>query len=226
MRARQIVRRGFTLVETVVTVGIIGALAAVVYPTVVKQFDSADPTRAAEDLNSIRTGIETFGVNVRPNQPQDLENLANPILAATVGDSTALGAAYTATDAANWNGPYIGASIVAGAARNAQVITTGFGATLNNRLPLFDVDAATKVGGDTAATSGSTAADFVSVLITGLSGQSFKALNLLVDGPAENTPSLRWNSGRLRCPYVAATPPASDATACPAAYFLAAPLRH
>src|SRR5437588_2576445 len=71
-------KRGFTLVETVVTVGIIGALAAVVYPTVVKQFDSADPTRAAEDLGNIRTGIEAFGINVTPHQPLYLTDLANP----------------------------------------------------------------------------------------------------------------------------------------------------
>src|SRR5438552_7816525 len=72
-------KRGFTLVETVVTVGIIAALAAVVYPTVVKQFDSADPTRVAEDLGNVRTGIETFSINVRPLQPKDVEDLANLI---------------------------------------------------------------------------------------------------------------------------------------------------
>jgi prepilin-type N-terminal cleavage/methylation domain-containing protein len=68
-------KRGFTLVETVVSVGIVAALAAVVYPAVVKQFDSADPTRMAEDLGSLSTAIETFGVNVRPQQPDDIEDL-------------------------------------------------------------------------------------------------------------------------------------------------------
>jgi prepilin-type N-terminal cleavage/methylation domain-containing protein len=68
-KAPQNRRRGFTLVETVVTVGIVAALAAVVYPTVVKQFDSADPAKTAEDLNNITTAIEVFGVNVRPQQP-------------------------------------------------------------------------------------------------------------------------------------------------------------
>src|SRR5687767_8740368 len=114
-KAPQNKRRGFTLVEVVVTVGIIAALAAVVYPTVVKQFDSADPARAAEDLNNIRTGIEVFSVNVRPHQPKDLEDLTNTIQTAFAAeDSTALGAAYSAADVANWNGPYLGLSILSG----------------------------------------------------------------------------------------------------------------
>src|SRR5688500_12303463 len=121
-------RRGFTLVETVVTVGIVAAMAAVVYPTVVKQFEVADPTRAAEDLNAIANAIETFGVNVRPHQPKDIEDLVNLIGAATANDSTALGAAYTTSDEANWKGPYIGTAILSNATNGLQVITTGFGA--------------------------------------------------------------------------------------------------
>ena len=49
-------KRGFTLVETVVTVGIVAALAAVVYPTVVKQFDAADPTRDPWQRQAYRSG--------------------------------------------------------------------------------------------------------------------------------------------------------------------------
>lgn len=213
-------KTGFTLVETVVTVGIVAALAAVVYPSVVKQFDSADPTRLAEDLNSLRTGIETFGVNVRPHQPQEIEDLINLIQANTAGDSTALGAVYTASDVANWNGPYLGTSALATAARNAQVITSGYGVTFNNRLPLYDVDLAN--GGDTTDTSPATGAEFITVLITGLSGTAFNTVNELIDGPAENTAILRRHNGRLRCPGAAAP---ADTDNCPAAYFLASPLR-
>src|SRR5688572_6809245 len=172
-------RRGFTLVETVVTVGIIAALAAVVYPTVVRQFDTADPARAAEDLNNIRTGIETFGVNVRPHQPRDIEDLVNKPIA---GDVNALGAAYTLpVDSSKWMGPYIGASVLGTATPGDQVISTGYGATINNTLPLFDIAAATQNGGDTVAVTGSTvAADFVTIMVVGLSGTAFNAINLLM----------------------------------------------
>lgn len=214
-------KRGFTLVETVVTVGIVAALAAIVYPTVVRQLDSADPARAAEDLNNIRTGIEMFGVNVRPNQPQEIEDMVNRIQVNTAGDSSALGATYSAADASAWNGPYLGASVPAASLRNAPVITTAFSGLINNRLPLYDVDAGL-TGGDTTDTSPTANADFVSVLVTGLSGAAFNAINQLLDGPSENTAILRRHTGRFRCPGTAAP---LDTDACAAAYFLASPLR-
>jgi prepilin-type N-terminal cleavage/methylation domain-containing protein len=214
-------RSGFTLVEMVVTVGIVAALAAVVYPTVVKQLDSADPARVAEDLNNITTGVETFGVNVRPNQPQELEDLINAIQPAAAGDSTALGAAYSVADAAAWKGPYIAISVPATTARNAQIITTGFDATINNRLPLYDIDVGT-TGGDTVPTSTSVNGDYVSVLISGLSGAAFNAINELIDGPAESTPVLRRHTGRFRCPGAAAP---LNTDPCTAAYYLSSPLR-
>lgn len=220
-------KRGFTLVETVVTVGIIGALAAVVYPTVVKQFDSADPTKAAEDLGNLSTAIETFGVNVRPNQPQDIEDLINPI-SSTTGtaandDSTAKGAVYSATDVLNWKGPYVALSVpITTNFVNGTVFTSGFGATVNNRLKLFDIDAVTLTGGDTVDASPGTAADFVAVNLQGLSGAAFNAINLLIDGPNENSAALRRNAGRFRCPYTGSP---TDATACSEAYYLASPFR-
>ena len=215
-------RHGFTLVEMVVTVGIVAALAAVVYPTVVKQFDSADPARAAEDLNNIRTGIETFGVNVRPNQPNDIEDLVNPIRSTLAnGDTNALGAAYSVADSANWNGPYIGISIPTSTLTSSTAIGTGFEATIRSRLPLYDVDVGT-TGGDSVAYASMANADFVAILIVGLSGTAFNAINDLIDGAAENTAVLRRHTGRVRCPGAAAP---NDTDACTAAYYLASPLR-
>lgn len=221
-KARWSKRGGFTLIETVVTVGIVATLAAVVVPQVVKQFDAADPTKAAEDLNSIRTAIEVFGVNVRPQQPGDIEDLVNRIETAAGTDSTMRGARYSATENTSWNGPYLGLSIPASAVGETVVLTTGFGATIRNGLTRFDVDAATLVGGDTTNFAGIAAADFVAVRISGLSGTAFNALNATIDGPTETTVTARRTQGRLRCPY--ATVPADDAP-CPVAYYLASPLR-
>lgn len=215
-------RRGFTLIETVVTVGIVATLAAVVVPQVVKQFDSADPTRTAEDLNSIKTAIETFGVNVRPHQPYDIEDLLNTVQVSTSAfDSTALGGRYSAADVANWNGPYLGLSALNTAAQTSALITTGYGATIRNRLPAFDVGG-TSVGGDTVdATSAN--GDFVAVMIEGLSGAAFNTINELIDGPAESSVAQRRGEGRLRCPYTGGPPAQTDA--CTAAFFLASPIR-
>jgi prepilin-type N-terminal cleavage/methylation domain-containing protein len=212
-------RRGFTLVEMVVTVGIIAALAAIVYPTVVKQFDSADPARAAEDLNSITTGLEVFGVNVRPQQPRDIEDLVNRIRTVnTNDDSTARSAAYSIADSVAWNGPYLGISIPFGTAQGATVISSGFDASILNRLGLYDIDIGA-TGGDT--TVGVTAAtDFLAVRITGLSGAAFLSINSLIDGPVETTETLRRHSGRLRCPGAFA-----PGDPCTMAYYLASPIR-
>lgn len=214
-------KRGFTLIETVVTVGIIAALAAVVYPQVVKQFDTADPTRFAEDLNSITTAIETFSINVRPHQPKDLEDLANQIRAAFADtDSTALGAAYGATDVINWNGPYLGVSIPEGTTDAAVILTTGFSATILNQLELYDTDAAD--GGAAEVTTLAANAEFLAVLIQGLSGAAFNSINALIDGTTEADAISRRHLGRFRCP---GAPAPADADVCTTAFFLASPLR-
>ena len=211
-------KRGFTLVETVVSVGIVAALAAVVYPAVVKQFDAADPTRVAEDLSNLKTGIETFGVNVRPNQPKDIEDLAN-VLTTAAPDSTARGALYSATDVANWKGPYVTLSVPTATASNDTVVTTGFGGVILNRLGLFDVDVAN--GGDTVTTPNVANAEFLVIRINGLTGAAFNAVNLLIDGAQESTAALRRQNGRLRCPGAAPL----DTDACASAYYFAVSVR-
>jgi len=212
-------RRGFTLVETVVTVGIIAALAAVVYPSVVRQFDNADPTRAAEDLTNIRTGIEAFGINVRPNQPKDIEDLANQITNAAP-DSTARGALYTLSDINNWRGPYVALSLLPTLAANDTAATTGFGIPIINRLGLYDIGLAN--GGDTVSTPNAANAEFIAVRLHGLSGAAFNAINELIDGATESTALVRRQVGRFRCPGAAAP---LDTDPCTDAYFLASPIR-
>lgn len=220
-------KRGFTLIETVVSVGIVAALAAVVYPNIVKQFDTADPARVVEDLNNIRTAVETFGVNIRPHQPDDIEDLVLQPVASTgpgsTQDSTARGTTYTAAEVANWLGPYLSVSVAADVVNEAVVITTGFAATIPNHFGLYDVASPTEVGGDTVSTANVANADFLAVRITGLSGPAYNAVNLLIDGPLEDTPQKRRQQGRLRCPHGA--PTATDATACATAFYLAVPIR-
>jgi prepilin-type N-terminal cleavage/methylation domain-containing protein len=214
-------RRGFTLVETVVTVGIIAALAAVVYPTVVKQFDTADPARIAEDLGNIRTGMEAFGVNVRPQLPGDVEDLINrPIVAAGTLDSTSIGSVYTSIEQAAWLGPYVALSALPTVGQTDTVAVTGFNARIINRLNTYDLTAAAFVGGDTVP-PGDPTAEFVAVRIVGLSGAAFNAANQLIDGPMEADATTRRSSGRFRCPAAVYV----DNAPCANAYFLAVPTR-
>jgi prepilin-type N-terminal cleavage/methylation domain-containing protein len=213
-------RRGFTLIETVVTVGIVATLAAVVVPQVVKQFDLADPARVAEDLNNIRTGIEVFAANVK-SQPGDLEDLANQIGDFGANDpadrdSSIQNFPYSTADSLAWRGPYIGANIDSSAhGSNADVLTTGFGVPINNSLRAYDIDAAD--GGATVA-HGNTAADFVAIQIDDLNTTAFRAVNEILDGASETTDADRAKKGRFRCP--AAT--YASGISC---YYLATPIK-
>lgn len=220
MNTRQ-TRRGFTLIETVVTVGIIAALAAVVYPTVVKQFDTADPARVAEDLGNIRTGLEAFGVNVRPQLAGDIEDLINrPIITAGTLDSTSTGSVYTSIEQAAWLGPYVALSALPTVGQTDTVAVTGFSARVINRINTYDLTAAAFVGGDTVP-YGDPTADFVAVRLVGLSGAAFNAANQLIDGPMEADATTRRSSGRFRCPAAVY----ADNAPCANAYFLAVPTR-
>ena len=223
-------KRGFTLVETVVTVGIVAALAAVVYPTVVRQFDTADPTKAAEDLNSIATALDAFGVNVRPNQPRELDQLVNPIGVGSASFHNAQDIAYSLADSSNWRGPYLALSIPTATATTATATSTGFGAAiLNGLIPFQTSGTTTLTGGDdiSGGTAPFAAADYLAVKITGLTIPAFNAINTLIDGPNEavgaQPDEQRQSLGRLRCPYTGTT---ENTTTCPAAYFLASPFRH
>src|SRR5437667_6544193 len=88
-------RSGFTLIETVVTVGLLAVLAAFVVPTVIRKADSADPVKVANDLNAISTAIQTFSSDLKGIFPGDIQDLTQPILVnsicnrATPCDSTA-----------------------------------------------------------------------------------------------------------------------------------------
>lgn len=216
-------RRGFTLIETVVTVGIVAALAAVVYPQVVKQFDAADPARAAEDIVNIGTAVSSFGINVRPHFPSDIEDLANT--PATTGDSTAEGSLYTTSEIASWLGPYVGIAVSPTAAQTDTVAITGFGGRVINRIHPYDLDAATMTnGGDTISLLTATAsADFLAIRIVGLSAASFNAINEVIDGPTEVGTVRMRDTGRFRCPFSGAAP--ADNAPCPNAYYLVVPAR-
>ena len=62
-------RMGFTLIETVVTVGLIAVMAAFVIPSVMRKADSADPVKVANDLLTISSGVQTFASDVKGALP-------------------------------------------------------------------------------------------------------------------------------------------------------------
>lgn len=191
---------GFTLVEVLVTVLILGLLAAVVFPVVIQQVDRADPTAASNDLANLRSGIELFELDVRPKEPANFEQVANQILTT---ESDIDGTSYSTGDTINWNGPYVDAAIPSGAVADDTVKSTGFNAAILNGIRIFD-----KSNNAVDATN----TDFLAIEIHGLNNTQFTDLNDQIDGENEANAS---TSGRLR--FITTV---SDST-----YFLAVPKR-
>ncbi len=179
-------RRGFTLVEVVVTLIILAILVAAILPTVASQVDNAEPTRAANDVTSIATGIRLFHLNIRPQYPQDLEDLVNAIT--TTGDQNIQGIAYASKDSANWKGPYIEASIPV----TGGTVATAYSALIADTLRLFD--SATNLPSNNVGFVAANAS-FLAIQVDSLSLAEFSNINKLIDGQNETTPQAE---GRLR----------------------------
>jgi prepilin-type N-terminal cleavage/methylation domain-containing protein len=220
-------RGGFTLIETVVTVGILAVMAAFVIPSVMKKADAADPVKVANDLNSVSTAIQQFGTDVKGAMPGDIEDLTEPLLTnASCNSSNPCDSTithqdiYTIQQVRQWKGPYLAASITADPIAS---IRSGYVADIHNALVRFDATSGVPEfcsgnGAQMIPCSGfiSTNQIYVAVRVDSLDLAQALIVNAIIDGPNETQPGLQ---GRFRFP----TPASPTALATPA-YFLAAPM--
>jgi type II secretion system protein G len=192
-------RQGFTLIEMLVALILLGLLTAIVFPVVVQQIDDAEPTKAANDLANIKTGMDVFHLNVRPTWPGDLEDLVQTIDGA---DLDVQEAAYNNPN--KWNGPYIDAPIVAGAAVTGDAVTTGYGMSIQAQVVCYDAVNNTFQDPTATAVDCTPGTDFLAVLIDGATTFSaaqdnlpteFVALDKLVDQDPQGD---SWDTGKIR----------------------------
>ena len=128
-------RKGFTLVEVLVTLVLIGLLVGVVLPSVIGQLDRGEPARLTEDMESVRSAAKMFRVDVK-RWPASVAQLVVP-------ESNWGGDTFDINSAAippalrdRWAGPYLetgtvgadgGLSIALGATVDSAFSTTDWG---------------------------------------------------------------------------------------------------
>ncbi len=198
IRARR--RDGFTLIETIVTVGLIAVIAAFVVPTVIQKAGSGDPVKVQNDLNTVRTAMETFATDIKNGFPRQINTLTTK---PTVGtdrfiDSTTL----TASQVAVWNGPYMAATIGSGV---NDSLATGYTAYIRNFIDRYDSKVNTPEHSAVGAVIGTFDAAntlFASVEVHNLTLSQARALNALFDGTIDADQADSSNTtGRFRWPH-------------------------
>lgn len=103
-RRRTFSCRGYTLVEIMVVVSIIGVLLAVASPNLVRQAQRARENALRSNLIIVRTAVITFmqDTGAFPNSLADLTAITAPANGATPGTGASL-----PITAADWRGPYL-----------------------------------------------------------------------------------------------------------------------
>lgn len=217
-RARTRPRSGFTLIETIVTVGLLAVLAAFVVPTVVQKAGVGDPVKVTNDLNSMRTGLENFANDTKAGYPLLISELTTkPTTSNKIVDNTTF---LTSSQVALWNGPYIGATMGATA---ADSMPTGFTAFISNGLQRWDaVNNKGELNGGTGATFSTSNSMFVAITITGLTTTQAADINKAVDGPGDPDVSTGLNTGANVTGRFRYDPP--NASKIVIAYYLASPI--
>jgi prepilin-type N-terminal cleavage/methylation domain-containing protein len=186
-------RAGFPLIEILVVLLLIAALAAFVAPKLTQRVRRSDAPRTANDLQAIGIAVEAYRANTG-SFPGDLEDLA--FRPAATGDRTISGAFYTPRQEASWDGPYFDASLARNDASNVTgpILQTGTG-SITGALRCLPPDAGVEAS---ACATGKRLS--VAIQLTGIDTVQFRRLDGIVDATETvGPPSDRWERGRLRC---------------------------
>ena len=175
-------RGGFTLIETIVTVGLLAVLASFVIPTVVQKAGVGDPVKVASDLAAVQTGLEGFESDIKNGFPNQIRQLTDiPTALNHFIDSTT---AFTAGQIAAWNGPYVSATM---GMLVTDSLATGYTAYIKNFITRYDaLDNAAVLystpGAGTGGTFNPSNTLFAALTIVGLTAPQARIVNKFIDG--------------------------------------------
>jgi general secretion pathway protein G len=170
-------RTGFTLLEILVALVLIGLLAGALVPSVLNQLSKGEIGRIVEDVVAVDNAAKAFRIDVK-RWPGDVEDLfARPELSGSPTDAP-LSGSYTAPLVGAWDGPYLERGTL-----GAAGLPTATGGTISNTL---------------AGTG-----NRLQVSVTGLDLEQIRGVNAVIDGPSETS---RWNAGQVRWDSAAAVP--------------------
>lgn len=152
-------RSGFSLLEILVALVLIGLLVGTLLPSVMGQMGRGELNRVVEDLRSVENGAKAFRVDVN-RWPGDLEDLVVAITS-TAADSTLEGSPYPPGLASRWGGPYLEGLSLA----NGDSLSTAVGGWIADDF-------------GTASMSGAT---YLTVTLTGLDSATARSINNELD---------------------------------------------
>lgn len=165
-------RRGFTLVELIVVLVVMAALAAVITPAVIGRLGQGEAGAMSQNLRSVATAVERFRTDVG-RYPDSLQHLV--ALPATARD--VCGNVLPAAFRAEWSGPYLTRAI------------TPAGIRTGTSLILRDVTRSP------ALSSISTPTGTLVVQATGVDQTLAQELDVAFDGTTSlSSGTIRWSS--------------------------------
>ncbi|WP_100642250.1 type II secretion system major pseudopilin GspG [Alteromonas facilis] len=118
--------KGFTMIELLIVIVILGLLASLVAPKFFQQLGSAERGIAATQMNAFETAIDTFRLDMG-RYPASLDELRN-------------------SDSARWNGPYLPKAIPLDPWGNAYEYSISEEGDMPYKLLSYGADG--KVGGE------------------------------------------------------------------------------
>ena len=178
---------GFTLPEILVSITILGLLAAVVVPTIAGQMKKGDTGRIGDDLAAVRGAVEQFLSDVR-KYPNTIGQLTLPITASMAPLTGTSASNYGAADVMRWRGPYLTKD-------SAAAVATGFGLKMNGT---FVVDSLLAAGYDSVTTGACGAVagcqKYLGVRIVGVDSASWSVIDQAYDDGNASTGIIRFKS--------------------------------